>query len=119
MEFVELYYLLGVRHFTFYNGSVSQNVQCVLDRYRDDDLISVLPWELDLVSNVEIITEGSQAALNDCFYRNMYRSRYIAFVDIDEMIIPTQNVTLIQLIKLVFMVFFVLVSLYIYYRRVY
>lgn len=99
MEFVELYYLLGARHFTFYDYSVSPKVQCVLDRYKDDKLISVLPWELNLVSNEEIKTEGSHAAFNDCLYRNMYTSRYIAFVDIDEMIVPKQNVTLIQLIE--------------------
>jgi len=41
------------------------------------------------------------AALNDCLYRNMYKSKYVAFLDIDEIIVPRQNYTLIQLIKYV------------------
>lgn len=112
MEFVELYYILGARHFTFYNYSVSPKMQCVLDRYKDDELISVLPWNLDMISDVEIKTEGINAALNDCLYRYMYTSKYIAIVDIDEMIIPRRNVTLVQLIKYD-LCFSVIVSAYI------
>lgn len=99
MAFIEFYSLLGVRHFTFYNGTIGPNVQCVLDRYIKDNLISILPWYLNMVSKIEIRTEGLFAAFNDCMYRNMYTSRYIVFVDIDEFIVPKQNYTLIQLIK--------------------
>lgn len=101
MEFVELNYLLGIGHFTFYKNTIGPNVECVLDRYIKDKLITVLPWTLDMVSKQEIRTEGMFAALNDCLYRNMYKSKYVAFLDIDEIIVPKQNDTLIQLIKYV------------------
>lgn len=31
---------------------------------------------------------GQIPALNDCVYRNMYRSRYVAMIDTDELILP-------------------------------
>lgn len=101
MEFIELNYLLGIGHFTFYKSTIGPNVGCVLDRYKKDNLVSVLPWQLDMVSEQEIRTEGIFAALNDCLYRNMYKSKYVAFLDPDEIIVPRQNDTLIQLIKYV------------------
>ncbi|XP_026814092.1 beta-1,4-galactosyltransferase galt-1-like [Rhopalosiphum maidis] len=99
MEFVELNYLLGIGHFTFYKNTVGPNVGCVLDRYIKDNLVSVLPWQLDMVSKEEIRTEGMFAAFNDCLYRNMFQSKYVAFLDIDEIIVPKQNDTLIKLIN--------------------
>lgn len=102
MEFVELNYLLGIGHFTFYKNTIGPNVGCVLDRYKKDDLVSVLSWQLDMISKQEIRTEGMFAALNDCLYRNMYKSKFVAFLDIDEIIVPRQNDTLVQLIKYVY-----------------
>ncbi|XP_050546289.1 uncharacterized protein LOC126908342 isoform X2 [Daktulosphaira vitifoliae] len=99
MEFVELNTILGVEHFTFYKNTIGPNVECILNHYKKDNLISMLPWEIDLVSKKEIRTEGMFAALNDCLYRNMYTSKYVAFLDIDELIMPKQNNTLTQLIK--------------------
>lgn len=99
MEFVELNTILGVGHFTFYKNTIGPNVECILDHYKKDNLISILPWEIDLVSKKEIRTEGMFAALNDCLYRNMYTSKYVAFLDLDELIIPKQNNTLIELVK--------------------
>lgn len=64
-----------------------------------NNLISNLPWHLNFVSKKEIRTEGLLAALSDCVYRNMYKSKYIALVDIDEIIVPKRDDTLVQLIK--------------------
>jgi len=102
MEFVELNYLLGIGHFTFYKNTIGPNVECVLDRYIKDNLVSVLPWQLDMVSKQVIRTEGMFAVLNGCLYRNIYKSKYVAFLDIDKIIVPRQNDTLIKLIKYVF-----------------
>ncbi|XP_050420849.1 glycosyltransferase family 92 protein C33H5.2-like isoform X2 [Adelges cooleyi] len=99
MEFVELNSLLGVGHFTLYKNTIGPNVECILDRYKKDNLVSILPWQIDMVSKKEIRTEGMFAALNDCLYRNMYKSKYVAFLDIDEIIMPKQNNTLIQFIS--------------------
>ena len=36
---------------------------------------------------------GQLAAANDCLYRYMYTSQYIAFIDLDELIVPRGNLT--------------------------
>ena len=61
--------------------------------------IEILPWNLRMRSQKEIRTEGLFAALNDCLYRNMYRFKYLALVDLDEFIVPRHNDTLKELLE--------------------
>ena len=53
-------------------------------------LVKLLPWNLDMISQKEIRTEGLFAALNDCLYRNMKSVKYLIMMDLDELIIPYQ-----------------------------
>ncbi|XKL60306.1 hypothetical protein PGB90_001322 [Kerria lacca] len=99
IEYIELNKILGISHFTFYDASTGPNANCILEKYRNEGLISVLPWRLRMKSKIEIRTEGMFAALNDCLYRNMYIFPYVAFIDTDEFIVPRFNFTLMQLIR--------------------
>ncbi|XP_069697412.1 uncharacterized protein [Periplaneta americana] len=99
LEFLELNSILGVHHFTLYNDTLGPQVGCILQDYMARDIVTLLPWQLNMVSQKEIRTEGLFAALNDCLYRSMYRYSYAALVDLDEYIIPRHNDTLPQLIK--------------------
>ncbi|XP_008425050.1 uncharacterized protein LOC103475304 [Poecilia reticulata] len=62
-------------------------------------LVEVIPWSLSKYLNVSRRARPSQSpgdlhyfgqipALNDCLYRSMYRSRYVALHDPDELILP-------------------------------
>jgi Glycosyltransferase family 92 len=100
LEFLELNNLLGVTHFTFYNDTIGQKANCVLNHYREGKVpqhfitkssngnvtmegvsmpripnitVDLLPWNLKMKSQKEIRTEGLFASLNDCLYRSMYR----------------------------------------------
>ncbi|CAH1237600.1 unnamed protein product [Diabrotica balteata] len=99
IEFIELNRLLGVDHFTFYNHTVGNQVDCVLRDYIDRGLVTVLPWNLDMVSQKDIRTEGLFAALNDCLYRFMYKYTHLLLIDLDEYILPKNNDTLGQMIE--------------------
>ncbi|KAL1494409.1 hypothetical protein ABEB36_010012 [Hypothenemus hampei] len=99
MEFIELNRLMGVDHFTFYNHTIGPQVSCILDHYRSEGIITLLPWKLPMLSQKEIRTEGLFAALNDCLYRSMYRYSHALLVDLDEYIIPNYNTSLPQLIN--------------------
>ena len=100
IEFIELNRLLGVTHFTFYNHTVGPQVDCVLRRYIDQGLVDVLPWQqLDVVSQKEIRTEGIFASLNDCLYRRMFDTELLLFIDFDELIIPRQRFTLVEMMS--------------------
>uniref|UniRef100_A0A6P7FPK6 Glycosyltransferase family 92 protein n=2 Tax=Diabrotica virgifera virgifera TaxID=50390 RepID=A0A6P7FPK6_DIAVI len=99
IEFIELNRLLGVDHFTFYNHTVGNQVDCVLRDYIDRGLVTVLPWNLDMISQKDIRTEGLFAALNDCLYRFMYKYTHLLLIDLDEYILPKNNDTLGQMIE--------------------
>lgn len=101
IEFIEMHRLLGVSHFTFYNHTIGDRVDCVLRRYIEEGLVEVLPWhELDVTSQKEIRTEAIFASLNDCLYRHKHDSQYLLMIDLDEFIIPrTNNGTLTDLLK--------------------
>ncbi|KAG5887377.1 hypothetical protein JTB14_036254 [Gonioctena quinquepunctata] len=98
LEFIELNRLMGVDHFTFYNHTIGEQVGCLLKNYVDRGLVTILPWELNMVSQKEIRTEGLFAALNDCLYRSMYKYSHVLLIDLDEYIVPRYNDTLPQLI---------------------
>ncbi|XP_076289248.1 uncharacterized protein LOC143213364 [Lasioglossum baleicum] len=100
VEFIELHGLLGATHVTLYNDTVGAEAGCALKYYEAKGLVTVLPWHhLDMISQLEIRTEGLFAALNDCLYRSMYKYEYVALVDLDEFIIPRHNDTIIDLIR--------------------
>lgn len=63
-------------------------------KYEAEGIVTVLPWQLDIVSQKEIRTEGLFAALNDCLYRTMYRFKYVLMIDLDEYIVPHKNTSL-------------------------
>lgn len=90
---------MGVEHFIFYNHTIGPQVNCILRDYIERGIVTMLPWQLDMVSQKEIRTEGLFAALNDCLYRAMYRYTHVLIIDFDEYIIPNFNDTLPQLIE--------------------
>ena len=93
VEWIQLNKILGVQYFTFYNYSMASNIEQVLSFYSKRGLVEVLHWNMPLsIQNPEEIHYfGQLAALNDCLYRNRHKTKYLAFLDIDEFIIPKQN----------------------------
>ena len=54
IEFIELYKILGVSHFTFYSVSVSRQTSCLLQKYIDQGTVQVLPWNLEFSGRTHI-----------------------------------------------------------------
>ena len=100
IEFIELHKILGASHVTLYNDTLGSEAGCALKYYQAKGLVTLLPWHhLDMISQLEIRTEGLFAALNDCLYRSMYAYDYLALLDLDEFIIPRYNDTILDLIR--------------------
>ncbi len=87
LEFIELTQLLGADHLVFYLHDVTRPVREVLDFYRQQGVLTVVPWQIP-VEDKAIWYHGQLLAINDCLYRSMHRFRYVAFNDIDEFIVP-------------------------------
>lgn len=92
-EFVELYKLLGIEKFYFYNMSVTSDVDKLFKYYQSVNTIEVLRWDIDRVMNMDegtIHYYGIMATLNDCFYRATMvdNFKYVMVADFDEIILP-------------------------------
>uniref|UniRef100_A0A3B3WPX6 Glycosyltransferase family 92 protein n=1 Tax=Poecilia mexicana TaxID=48701 RepID=A0A3B3WPX6_9TELE len=99
VQTVEMLQLLGVNRIVIYKTNCSNETQRVLDYYTDKGLVEVVPWSLSKYLKVsrrakpdqdpgDIHYFGQIPALNDCLYRFMYRSKYVALHDPDELILP-------------------------------
>ncbi|XP_031719291.1 uncharacterized protein LOC116392214 [Anarrhichthys ocellatus] len=99
VQSLEMLQLLGVNRVVVYKTSSSPETQRILDYYTHKGLVEVIPWSLSRFLNVsrgwlpshgpgDLHYFGQIPALNDCVYRYMYQSRYVALHDMDELILP-------------------------------
>ena len=86
IEFIELTLLLGSRHLVFYTFQSSEDINNVLDMYRKQGLVTVMPWVLPDADNVW--AHARDVALNDCLYRVMPHFDWALFHDTDEFFVP-------------------------------
>jgi len=104
VEWVELLTALGAEKIFAYNLEVHPNMTKVLDYYSMVGVMDVTPLTLPsnqpnlpfiqtlyLKNNALNQWQNEIVPYNDCFYRNMYRFKYIAILDIDEVIVPTKH----------------------------
>ncbi|XP_069114135.1 beta-1,4-galactosyltransferase galt-1-like isoform X1 [Argopecten irradians] len=100
VEMIEMNRILGADHFVFYNYSTHENVDKVLNYYIDIGLVEVVQWHLPMRVDVwpkvkghttEIHYFGQLGSLNDCLYRNRYKSQYLVYQDLDEFIFPYKH----------------------------
>ncbi|XP_053556346.1 beta-1,4-galactosyltransferase galt-1-like [Bombina bombina] len=99
----EMYKLLGANRVTIYKNGCHENVEKVLQYYVKEGFLDVVTWPIDRylrTSNKWLQSRdpksqvgyyGQSAVLNDCMYRNMYRSKFVLLNDIDEIILPTKH----------------------------
>ncbi|XP_034723916.1 uncharacterized protein si:zfos-464b6.2 [Etheostoma cragini] len=99
VQSLEMLQLLGVNRVVVYKSSSSPETQRILDYYTNKGLVEVIPWSISRFVNVsrgwlpqhgpgDLHYLGQIPALTDCVYRYMYRSRYVALHDMDELILP-------------------------------
>ena len=92
IEFIELARLFGAERIHFYDYDVSPSVSRVLLYYKTLGIVDILPWKLDnRLKNDQIHYNGQSVNIQDCLYRNMFTTHYLAFMDIDEMVVPKKH----------------------------
>ncbi|GIY83049.1 glycosyltransferase family 92 protein [Caerostris extrusa] len=99
LEFIEFHRILGVEHFFFYNHTVGPNVDVLLRHYISQNIVTVLPWSLPVLSQKEIRTEAIFSSLNDCVFRTMYLFHYVILLDFDEYIIPREHESYLDMLN--------------------
>jgi len=106
VEMVELNRMFGAQRFVFYNFTTGSEVVPYMRSYAEDGVVTVLPWKLPVLTDArgphpdpEIHYFGQLAALNDCLYRSMFRSRYVVLTDMDEIVVPRRHGTWIEMME--------------------
>ncbi|XP_077137604.1 glycosyltransferase family 92 protein F13G3.3-like [Ranitomeya variabilis] len=111
VQAIEMYRLLGAQKVVIYKNGCSKAICQVLDYYVSIGVLEIIPWPIDkylTTSNVwhqnmnreiQIGYYGQLSALNDCMYRNMYKSRYVILNDMDEVILPRRHKTWDEMMK--------------------
>ncbi|KAK7793902.1 hypothetical protein R5R35_003579 [Gryllus longicercus] len=101
VEWIELLGTLGADKIFFYELQVHPNISKVLRYYEQLNRVDVTPLTLPggqpnvpgfqhmyLVRKVNHKRQNELIPYNDCLYKNLYTYRYIALLDIDEVIMP-------------------------------
>lgn len=96
-EFIELTLLLGSQHIVIYTPRPSSDVRQILNMYRYQGLVTIMPWNVR--DSSDIWAKGRDTALNDCLYRTMFLYDFVLFHDMDEFLVPKATPDLQSLIQ--------------------
>jgi len=112
VEWIELLSILGADKVFFYELQVHPNITKVLRHYEQEGRVQVTPLTLPggqpnvagfqhmyLTKKTNHKRQNEIIPYNDCLYKNMYLYNYVILLDIDEVIMPKQDMTWEQLIN--------------------
>ncbi|CAL4133718.1 unnamed protein product, partial [Meganyctiphanes norvegica] len=114
VEYIELCRLMGVHKLFIYDYDSHPNMSMVLRYYEIQDQVQVIPMTIPgtrpnlhglIHEYVKVYTHEKHVyeriPHNDCFYMNIHKYKYLAFFDLDEIMIPNEGKTWSQLINAV------------------
>lgn len=91
-EWIEYHHMLGVDHFLLYNDRSTDHWAEVLQPYIDSNLIEVIQWSVP--PKVPLFPDWQTSAYKDGLYRSKGNTKWLAFIDVDEFILPKKNATI-------------------------
>ncbi len=91
-EWVEYHVLVGVEHFYLYNNSSDDNYLEVLQPYIDWGIVELFDYPS---ATDKMWTNTQVRAMQDAIKRARQSSRWLAMIDIDEFLVPTEGVSLL------------------------
>ncbi len=99
-NFIEINNYFGGDYFTIYNYTgLGIEVDRLLWQYIQKGLIEIIQYPIiDILAN-DTLSKGQHIVLQDCIYRNIFKSNYIVMVDLDEIIVPHAFKSWINMIK--------------------
>ena len=89
-EWIEYYKLIGVRHFYLYDNLSSDNCEEVLLPYVKSGLVELIDWP-EQANNLNEWDQIQVAAYRDALQRAKYKAKWLAFIDLDEFIVPIKD----------------------------
>ena len=92
-EWVAFHKVCGVQHFYIYDNNPQSTMLEVLKPYIDQNVVTLIPWYGDV---------KMFAAYNDAIARFKNESKYLAYIDADEFIVPTTDQPIFQIVDNIF-----------------
>ena len=98
-EWIRYHELAGIKHFYIYdNGSVDNTAAKALSHNKGGARVEVLPWAGNARAGGCIVSAQEIAYAHAiCNYR--HKHRWMAFIDIDEFIVPRQELTALDILE--------------------
>jgi len=88
IEGIERNLQFGADLITIYTQRQSDKVMKALREYEDKGKLEVIEWNLPQKGITFSHYFAESVLTSDCLYRHMYRSRFVVFTDLDEIIVP-------------------------------
>ncbi|XP_034145566.1 uncharacterized protein LOC105005813 isoform X1 [Esox lucius] len=110
VQTMEFYKLLGVPRVVLYLTSCGPDLEKVLQYYTEEGTLEVIDWPIDHFLKPatgweleelegDIHLNGQLTIMNECIYRNMYRSRYVLLADVEQLLVPVAHNSLRPLME--------------------
>lgn len=99
IQTIESFRYYGADHFTVYLTNASKDVERVFNYYEKLGVMEVVKWNVTYEYALpKKMDHGLIYKLNDCLYRNMYKSKSLIVTDWDEIIIPIKENKILNII---------------------
>ncbi|ELT97413.1 hypothetical protein CAPTEDRAFT_221921, partial [Capitella teleta] len=93
VEWIEVNRMFGAQKFLLYYYNHSESLMPYIKHYIDMGLVEYRSWPLHRVDNKISIYKAQVSVINDCIYRSMYKTKYLALMDPDELLVPEKHDT--------------------------
>jgi hypothetical protein len=93
-EWIEYHHMLGVDHFLLYNDRSSDNWEEVLKPYIESNLVEVFEWHKD--EKTPLFPTWQIMAYKDGLRKSRGNTKWLAFIDVDEFILPKKSATILE-----------------------
>jgi len=98
ISFVEFYRELGVEGITVYKETNDFDISRVLAHYRREGFVREVAWDWSQPLPALLDYHGQKLLLQDCLLRNRGLFKFLAFSDLDERLLPSQDTDLLSLL---------------------
>ncbi len=97
-EWIEFHKLIGVEHFYLYNNNSVDGFREILAPYIKNEIVSLIEWPLSYSTREEWrYVQG--AAYRNCAQRSLGKTKWLAYIDVDEFIVPVKEYSLKHLLR--------------------
>ena len=100
-EWIDYHLMVGVEEFYLYNNESQDDYMKVLSPYINRGIVRLTQWPSQEEGKDYIsYTFSTQiGAYNDCLKKKRGRSKWIAFIDVDEFIVPVKEESITEVLK--------------------